>query len=83
MMILLTAANAAATAVAEAAPAVAATAAAAAGEVTQAAPKIEFGLGRMLEEGGAITWAIFLAMVLMSAVSWYIMFTKCLNRTSC
>ncbi len=72
MMILLEAANAAAGAVAAAAPA----AAEAAGEVVKAAPKIEFGLGRMLEEGGAITWAIFITMVIMSAVSWYIMITK-------
>jgi biopolymer transport protein ExbB len=36
----------------------------------------QFGLMQALEEGGAVSWAIFITMVIMSAVSWYIMFTK-------
>ncbi|NBR31669.1 MAG: MotA/TolQ/ExbB proton channel family protein [Sphingomonadaceae bacterium] len=33
-----------------------------------------------LEEGGAVSWAIFITMVIMSAVSWYIMFTKLIEQ---
>ena len=46
-----------------------------AAEATAVATK-QFGLMQALEEGGPISWAIFLTMVVMSAVSWYIMFTK-------
>ena len=47
-------------------------AAAAGAEVAQK----NFGLMQALEEGGAVTIAIFSVLVVMSAVSWYIMFTK-------
>lgn len=43
--------------------------------VTEAA-KIEFGLLQALEEGGPVSWTIFGIMVIMSVVSWYIIFTK-------
>jgi len=36
----------------------------------------QFGLMQALEEGGFVSWAIFITLVVMSAVSWYIMFTK-------
>ncbi len=40
------------------------------------AAKIEFGLLQALEEGGPVSWTIFGIMVIMSVVSWYIIFTK-------
>ena len=40
----------------------------------------QFGLMQALEEGGAVSWAIFIVMVIMSAVSWYIMFTKLVEQ---
>jgi biopolymer transport protein ExbB len=36
----------------------------------------QFGLMQALNEGGFVTWTIFIILVVMSAVSWYIMFTK-------
>ncbi|MEQ1548304.1 MAG: MotA/TolQ/ExbB proton channel family protein [Chakrabartia sp.] len=36
----------------------------------------QFGLMQALNEGGFVTWSIFIILVVMSAVSWYIMFTK-------
>jgi biopolymer transport protein ExbB len=33
-----------------------------------------------LEQGGTIAWAVFLILVVMSAASWYIMFTKLLEQ---
>jgi len=36
----------------------------------------QFGLMQALEEGGFVSQAIFVTLVVMSAVSWYIMFTK-------
>lgn len=36
----------------------------------------KFGLLQALEEGGPISYTIFIILVIMSAVSWYIMFTK-------
>lgn len=36
----------------------------------------QFGLLEALEQGGFVSWAIFITLVVMSAVSWYIMFTK-------
>lgn len=54
--------------------AIAATAGASAAATT-VAPK-QFGLMQALEEGGPISWTIFIILVLMSIVSWYIMFTK-------
>ena len=38
--------------------------------------KTSFGLLQALEEGGPVSWTIFGIMVLMSVVSWYIIFTK-------
>lgn len=35
-----------------------------------------YGLMAALEQGGTIAWAVFIILVLMSVVSWYIMFTK-------
>ena len=40
----------------------------------------QFGLMQALEEGGAVSWAIFGVLVIMSAVSWYIMFTKLVEQ---
>ncbi len=40
----------------------------------------QFGLMQALEEGGAVSWAIFVTLVIMSAVSWYIMFTKLVEQ---
>ena len=50
-----------------------------AAEATAVATK-QFGLMQALEEGGPISWAIFLTMVVMSAVSWYIMVTKLIEQ---
>ena len=36
----------------------------------------QFGLMQALEEGGFVSQAIFVTLVVMSAVSWYIMLTK-------
>ncbi len=46
-----------------------------AADATAVAQK-QFGLMQALNEGGFVTWAIFIILVVMSAVSWYIMFTK-------
>jgi biopolymer transport protein ExbB len=35
-----------------------------------------YGIARALEEGGYIAWATLLILVIMSAASWYILFTK-------
>ena len=35
-----------------------------------------YGLMAALEEGGAIAWATFIILVIMSAASWYILFVK-------
>lgn len=35
-----------------------------------------YGLWAALEQGGTIAWATFIILVVMSAASWYIMFTK-------
>lgn len=40
----------------------------------------QFGLMQALEEGGFVSWAIFTVLVVMSAVSWYIMFTKLVEQ---
>ncbi len=47
---------------------------------TTVAPK-QFGLLQALEEGGAISYTIFGIMVVMSVVSWYIMFTKLFEQS--
>jgi biopolymer transport protein ExbB len=39
-----------------------------------------FGLMAALEQGGAIAWGTFLILVIMSAASWYIIFTKLLEQ---
>ena len=39
-------------------------------------PSKEFGLMGALHQGGVITWTVFIILVVMSAASWYIMFTK-------
>ena len=36
----------------------------------------QFGLMAALEQGGVIAWTIFIILVIMSAASWYILFTK-------
>jgi biopolymer transport protein ExbB len=48
----------------------------AAAEAGAGAAKTEFGLIQALNEGGPISWTIFSILVIMSAVSWYIMLTK-------
>lgn len=35
-----------------------------------------YGLQAMLETGGTVTWAVFIILVVMSAVSWFIIFAK-------
>jgi biopolymer transport protein ExbB len=35
-----------------------------------------YGIGPMLEEGGPVTWVTFGIMIIMSVVTWYILFTK-------
>ncbi|MBO9376031.1 MotA/TolQ/ExbB proton channel family protein [Sphingomonas histidinilytica] len=39
-----------------------------------------YGLMAALEQGGTIAWAVFLILVVMSAASWYIMFTKLIEQ---
>jgi len=39
-----------------------------------------YGLMAALEQGGTIAWAVFIILVVMSAASWYIMFTKLLEQ---
>lgn len=39
-----------------------------------------YGLMAALEQGGTIAWATFIILVVMSAASWYIMFTKLLEQ---
>jgi biopolymer transport protein ExbB len=39
-----------------------------------------YGLMAALEQGGVIAWSVFIILVIMSAVSWYIMFTKLLEQ---
>jgi biopolymer transport protein ExbB len=50
--------------------------AAATADAGTAAAAKSFGLIEALNEGGAISWTIFIIMVIMSAASWYIMLTK-------
>ena len=35
-----------------------------------------YGLTGALQQGGLITWAVFITLVIMSLATWYIMFTK-------
>ena len=46
----------------------------------QAVVENPYGLSAMLEHGGPVTWGVFAILVIMSAVSWYIMFTKWLDQ---
>jgi len=39
-----------------------------------------YGLLAALHQGGVIAWTVFIILVVMSAVSWYIMFTKLLEQ---
>ncbi|WP_157216483.1 MotA/TolQ/ExbB proton channel family protein [Flavisphingomonas formosensis] len=39
-----------------------------------------YGLLAALHQGGVIAWTVFLILVVMSAASWYIMFTKLLEQ---
>jgi biopolymer transport protein ExbB len=48
---------------------------------TPAAPGSNpYGLMAALEQGGTIAWTVFIILVVMSAASWYIMFTKLLEQ---
>jgi len=46
----------------------------------QAAAAQKFGLIPALNEGGPISWSIFIVMVIMSVFSFYIMFTKLIEQ---
>ena len=39
-----------------------------------------YGLLAALHQGGALAWTVFLILVIMSAASWYIMFTKLIEQ---
>ena len=39
-----------------------------------------YGLMAALEQGGTIAWSVFIILVIMSASSWYIMFTKLIEQ---
>ncbi len=39
-----------------------------------------YGLMAALEQGGTIAWTIFIILVIMSAASWYIIFTKLIEQ---
>ena len=41
-----------------------------------AAASNPYGLAGALHQGGLITWAVFIVLVIMSLATWYIMFTK-------
>ena len=45
-----------------------------------AAGENPYGLLAALEQGGAIAWATFLILVVMSMASWYILFAKLLEQ---
>jgi biopolymer transport protein ExbB len=52
----------------------------AAGAGKAAAPAANFGLWQALNHGGALSWTIFIIMVVMSIVSFYILFTKLIDQ---
>jgi biopolymer transport protein ExbB len=52
----------------------------AAGAAKDAAPAANFGLWQALNHGGALSWTIFIIMVVMSIVSFYILFTKLIDQ---
>jgi len=39
-----------------------------------------YGLFAALEQGGVIAWSVFIILVIMSAATWYIMFTKLIEQ---
>jgi biopolymer transport protein ExbB len=45
-----------------------------------AAAPANFGLWQALNHGGALSWSIFIIMVLMSIVSFYVLFTKLIDQ---
>jgi biopolymer transport protein ExbB len=45
-----------------------------------ATPAANFGLWQALNHGGALSWTIFIIMVVMSIVSFYILFTKLIDQ---
>jgi biopolymer transport protein ExbB len=45
-----------------------------------AAASNPYGLFAALQQGGIIAWTVFIILVVMSAASWYIMFTKLLEQ---
>ncbi len=49
-------------------------------EAGEAAAAAKFGLIPALNEGGPISWSIFIVMVIMSVFSFYIMFTKLIEQ---
>ncbi|NJM51437.1 MAG: MotA/TolQ/ExbB proton channel family protein [Sphingomonadales bacterium] len=49
-------------------------------QAAEEAPKNKFGLVEALNEGGPISWSIFIVLVIMSIGSFYILFTKLLEQ---
>jgi biopolymer transport protein ExbB len=45
-----------------------------------AAPAANYGIGQALEQGGVITWSVFIILVGMSIFSFYILFTKLMQQ---
>lgn len=45
-----------------------------------AEPAANFGLWQALNHGGALSWTIFIIMVIMSIVSFYVLFTKLIDQ---
>ncbi|HWW64439.1 MAG TPA: MotA/TolQ/ExbB proton channel family protein [Sphingomonadaceae bacterium] len=45
-----------------------------------AATSNPYGLMAALHQGGAMAWGVFIILVIMSAASWYIMFTKVIEQ---
>jgi biopolymer transport protein ExbB len=53
----------------------------AAGAAKAAEPAANFGLWQALNHGGALSWTIFVIMVIMSIVSFYVLFTKLIDQS--
>jgi biopolymer transport protein ExbB len=51
-----------------------------AGAAKAAEPAANFGLWQALNHGGALSWTIFIIMVVMSIFSFYILFTKLIDQ---
>ncbi|MDB5687245.1 MAG: flagellar motor protein MotA [Rhizorhabdus sp.] len=47
---------------------------------TPAAAANPYGFFAALEQGGVIAWSVFIILVIMSAATWYIMFTKLIEQ---